>query len=112
MRDYPGRGGKGLRPTLCIATCGAFGGQSEDAVEIATAVEMFHNAFLIHDDIEDESINRRGRRCMHLEHGIPLAVNTGDSLNLAAIETVLKNILTLGLARTLALINEIIRMCR
>jgi geranylgeranyl diphosphate synthase type II len=112
MREYPARGGKGLRPTLCIATCGAFGGQSEDAVQIATAVEMFHNAFLIHDDIEDESINRRGKRCLHTEHGIPLAVNAGDSLNLLAVETVLRNIDRLGLARTLAMIDEIIRMCR
>ncbi len=112
MREYPARGGKGLRPTLCIATCGAFGGHSEDAVQIATAVEMFHNAFLIHDDIEDESINRRGKRCLHTEHGIPLAVNAGDSLNLLAVDTVLKNIDGLGLARTLALIDEIIRMCR
>lgn len=112
MREYPGRGGKGLRPTLCIATCSAFGGQDEDAVLIATAVEMFHNAFLIHDDIEDESINRRGKRCLHAEHGIPLAINAGDSLNLLAVETVLRNIESLGLARTLALIHEIIRMCR
>ena len=112
MRDYPARGGKGLRPTLCIATCGAFGGHSEDAVQIATAVEMFHNAFLIHDDIEDESINRRGRQCLHTQHGIPLAVNAGDSLNLLAVETVLGNIAGLGLARTLALIEEIIHMCR
>lgn len=112
MREYPARGGKGLRPTLCIATCGAFGGHSEDAVQIATAVEMFHNAFLIHDDIEDESINRRGKPCLHTAHGIPLAVNTGDSLNLLAVETVLRNIDRLGLARTLAMIDEIIRMCR
>ena len=112
MREYPARGGKGLRPTLCIATCGAFGGNGEDAVRIATAVEMFHNAFLIHDDIEDESVNRRGKRCLHTEHGIPLAVNAGDALNLLAVETVLSNIDGLGLARTLALIHEIIRMCR
>jgi len=112
MREYPARGGKGLRPTLCVATCGAFGGHSEDAAKIASAVEMFHNAFLIHDDIEDESINRRGKPCLHTEYGIPLAVNAGDALNLLAVETVLGNIDRLGLARTLALIDEIIRMCR
>jgi geranylgeranyl diphosphate synthase type II len=112
MREYPARGGKGLRPTLCVAACGAFGGHREDAVLIAAAVEMFHNAFLIHDDIEDESIRRRGKRCLHIQHGIPLAVNAGDSLNLLAVETVLRNIDGLGLARTLALIEEIIRMCR
>ena len=112
MREYPSRGGKGLRPTLCIATCGAFGGHSEDAVRIAAAVEMFHNAFLIHDDIEDESLRRRGQRCLHVEHGIPLAVNAGDGLNLLAVETVLTNIERLGLARTLTMIHEIIHMCR
>lgn len=112
MRDYPARGGKGLRPTLCIATCGAFGGQSEDAVRIAAAVEMFHNAFLIHDDIEDESLERRGRSCLHIEHGVPLAVNAGDALNLLAVDTVLGNIERLGLTRTLAMMEEIIRMCR
>jgi geranylgeranyl diphosphate synthase, type II len=112
MREYPARGGKGLRPTLCIATCGAFGGQREDAVRIAAAVEMYHNAFLIHDDIEDESLERRGRICLHIEHGVPLAVNAGDGLNLLAVNTVLGNIERLGLTRTLALMEEIIRMCR
>ena len=112
MRDYPGRGGKGLRPTLCIASCGAFGGQHEDALPVAAAVEMFHNAFLIHDDIEDDSINRRGEPCLHVKHGIGLAVNAGDSLNLLAVETVFKNIEELGLARTLGLMGEIIAMCR
>lgn len=112
MREYPSRGGKGLRPTLCIATCGAFGGHGDDAVRIAAAVEMFHNAFLIHDDIEDESIHRRGKACLHTEHGIPLAVNAGDGLNLLAVDTVLSNIDGLGLARTLALIREVIHMCR
>ena len=112
MRDYPSRGGKGLRATLCMAACGAFGGRAEDAVRTAAAVEMFHNAFLIHDDIEDESISRRGTPCLHGEHGIPLAINAGDALNLQAVETVLTNIERLGLARTLGLIHEVIRMCR
>ena len=112
MRDYPQRGGKGLRATLCMASCGAFGGRAEDALRTSAAIEMFHNAFLIHDDIEDESISRRGASCLHGRHGIPLAINAGDAMNLQAVETVLSNIERLGLARTLALIQEIIRMCR
>jgi geranylgeranyl diphosphate synthase, type II len=112
MRDYPRRGGKGLRPTLCMAACGAFGGRAEEAVRISAAIEMFHNAFLIHDDIEDESDSRRGEDCLHVAHGIGLAVNAGDGLNLLAIEAVLSNIENLGLARTLGLIHEIIHMCR
>lgn len=112
MADYPGRGGKGLRPTLCVAACGAFGGQPREAVRIAAALEMFHNAFLIHDDIEDESDFRRKDPCLHVQHGIGLAVNAGDGLNLQALEAVLSNIPSLGLTRTLAMIHEIINMCR
>lgn len=112
MRDYPRRGGKGLRPTLAMATCGAFGGQSEDAVRISAAIEMFHNGFLIHDDIEDESEFRRGIGCLHTLHGVPLAVNAGDGMNLLAVDAVLSNIERLGLARTLALMHEVIHMCR
>ncbi|MGH2537019.1 MAG: polyprenyl synthetase family protein [Candidatus Promineifilaceae bacterium] len=112
MRDYPGREGKGLRPTLTLATCVAFGGRSEDALRAAAAIELFHNGFLVHDDVADESIYRRGRHALHELHGVGLAINTGDAMHLLAVDTVLSNLDTLGLARTLALIEEILRMCR
>jgi len=112
MRDYPVREGKGLRPTLTIASCMALGGASEDAVRAAAAIELFHNGFLIHDDVADESTHRRGLATMHEAHGIGIAVNTGDALNLFAVDTVLSNLPTLGLARTLGLIHEIVHMCR
>ena len=112
MRDYPMREGKGLRPTLTIATCGAIGGRNEDAVRAAAAIELFHNGFLVHDDIADESLHRRNEPTLHLAHGVGLAVNTGDALNLLAIDTVLSNLPTLGLARTLGLIHEVMHMCR
>src|SRR5438105_192315 len=60
LADYPLRAGKGLRPALCLATCGAFGGRTDDALPSAVALELFHNAFLVHDDVEDESVHRRG----------------------------------------------------
>lgn len=112
LADYPARGGKGLRPTLTIAACGALGGRPQDAVRSAAAMELFHNGFLIHDDISDESTHRRGRPTMHERHGVGLAVNAGDALNLLAVDAVLSNLDGLGLARTLALINEILHMCR
>ena len=112
IRDYPGRGGKGLRPTLTIATCVALGGRSEDAVRTAAAIELFHNAFLVHDDIADESTHRRSGETMHEMVGVGLAVNTGDAMNLLAVDTVLSNLASVGLARTLGLIHEIIHMCR
>jgi len=112
MREYPAREGKGLRPTLTIATCCALGGRDEDAVRTAAAVELFHNGFLVHDDIADESTHRRNEPTLHEAHGIGLAVNTGDAMNLLAVDAVLSNLPTLGLARTLGLIHEIMHMCR
>jgi len=112
MRDYVTREGKGLRPTLTIATCMALGGRMEDGVRAAAALEMFHNGFLVHDDIADESTHRRGKPTLHMAHGVGLAVNAGDAMNLFAVDLVLSNLPTLGLARTLGLIHEIMHMCR
>jgi geranylgeranyl diphosphate synthase type II len=112
IRAYPTRQGKGLRPTLTIAACAAFGGRPEDAARIAAALELFHNGFLVHDDIADESTHRRGQPTLHVRHGLGLAVNAGDGLNLLAIDAVLSNLETLGLARTLGLIHEVLHMCR
>lgn len=72
--------GKQLRPALCIAACSAVGGKAGAALHAATAIEMFHNFTLIHDDIEDGSCMRRGRPCMHMKYGLPLALNAGDGL--------------------------------
>src|SRR5262245_47754117 len=58
MLEYPLREGKGFRPALCLAVCQACGGRLEEALDTAVALEMFHNAFLIHDDIEDQSESR------------------------------------------------------
>jgi len=72
--------GKLLRPALCLASCKAVGGRVSCAVPAATAIEMFHNFTLIHDDIEDGSLRRRGKPCMHIKYGLPLALNAGDGL--------------------------------
>lgn len=72
--------GKRLRPALCLLSCEAVGGKKADAAPAATAIEMFHNFTLIHDDIEDCSQMRRGRPCMHVKYGVPLAINAGDGL--------------------------------
>ena len=112
MRDYVQRPGKGLRPTLVIATCLALGGRIDDGVRAAAALEMFHNGFLVHDDIADESTHRRGLPTLHEAHGIGLAVNAGDAMHLFAVDMTLSNLATLGLARTLGLIHEILHMCR
>lgn len=80
LPDYPLRPGKGLRPALCLATCQAFGGSLDDALDAAVSIEILHNAFLVHDDIADESVRRRGRPTLHRAFGVPLALNAGDAL--------------------------------
>src|SRR4051794_40782892 len=60
VAEYPSRAAKGIRPALCLATCRAHGGRTEDALGAAVAIELLHNAFLVHDDICDGALLRRG----------------------------------------------------
>src|SRR5207244_3449628 len=96
VAGYPRRGGRMLRPSLCIATARAFGAKLEVAVRSAVALELLHNAFLVHDDVEDDSDVRRGRPTLHTLHGVPLAVNVGDALALLGLRAVTDNQATLG----------------
>jgi geranylgeranyl diphosphate synthase type II len=88
VRSYPSRPGKAIRPALCLATCRAFGGRDDDALQPAVAIEMLHNAFLVHDDVADGSLRRRGRPTLPAEHGAGLALNAGDALAILANRTV------------------------
>ena len=84
------RGGKRFRPAICLLCCEAVGGKPEKAMPVAAAIELFHNLTLIHDDIEDNSLLRRGKPCLHIEHGIPLALNAGDGLFMMNWKSVLR----------------------
>jgi geranylgeranyl diphosphate synthase type II len=97
LSSYLTRSGKGIRPALCLATCRAFGGNEADALASATAIEMLHNAFLVHDDVEDESELRRGLPTMHAEHGVPIAVNAGDMLTALSVRILRDNTPRLGM---------------
>jgi geranylgeranyl diphosphate synthase, type II len=79
-RAYPSRPGKAIRPALCVATSRAFGGRDRDILPVAVAIELLHNAFLVHDDIVDGSERRRGRPTLSAEYGLGLALNAGDAL--------------------------------
>jgi geranylgeranyl diphosphate synthase, type II len=79
-RVYPSRPGKALRPALCVATSRAFGGSDGQILPVAVAIELLHNAFLVHDDIVDGSERRRGRPTLPAEFGVGLALNAGDAL--------------------------------
>lgn len=112
VTDYPLRGGKMMRPSLCIAAARMFGASIEAALHTAVAIELLHNALLIHDDIEDGSEQRRGRPTLHQLHGVPLALNAGDMLTLMAIRPLLDNRSQMGETLALRLIAETERMAR
>jgi geranylgeranyl diphosphate synthase, type II len=106
LASYLSRTGKGIRPALCLATCRAYGGDAADALASATAIEMLHNAFLVHDDIEDDSDLRRGRPTMHAEHGVPIAVNAGDMLTALSVRLLRDNLPALGAPLTWRVYDE------
>lgn len=93
---YLERGGKGLRPALCLATCSAFGGQEEHALPSAAAIELIHTALLVHDDVEDDSEVRRGEPTLHRHFGRALAINAGDGLAVIALGALRDNERLLG----------------
>ena len=108
--DYPLRDAKGLRPALCIAACRAQGGQLQAVTPSAAVLELYHNAFLIHDDIEDQSELRRGKPTLHLQHGVPIAVNVGDAMLALALQPLLDNTRLLGLGRSLRILQSVAHM--
>lgn len=112
MLDYPLRDAKGLRPALCIATSRALGGGLEAVLPSAALLELYHNAFLIHDDVEDGSEQRRDRPTLHREHGVPVAINVGDGMLALALEPLLDNLRVVGLGKALRIMQTIARMAR
>jgi geranylgeranyl diphosphate synthase type II len=84
-REWLAREGKRWRPFLTVAAYQALStaGESslpEDLKRIAVAIECFHKASLIHDDIEDNDALRYGQKTLHEEHGVAVALNVGDLL--------------------------------
>jgi geranylgeranyl diphosphate synthase, type II len=110
VADYPRRGGKLLRPSLCLATARATGASLDDAIASAVAIELMHNALLVHDDVEDASDERRGTPTLHALHGVPLAVNAGDAMGLLSLMPLKDNVHRLGLATALRVFEETERM--
>ncbi len=84
MREYPSRSGKALRPALCLSAGHAFGAEPDSLLGVAVAIELLHNAFLIHDDIVDGSEMRRGRPTLAASHGLGVALNAGDGVAMLA----------------------------
>jgi geranylgeranyl diphosphate synthase type II len=82
-------GGKRIRPVLCVAAAEAAGGNPEDAVPAACALEMVHTYSLIHDDLPamDDDALRRGKPTCHMAFDEATAILTGDALLTLAFQT-------------------------
>jgi len=72
--------GKRLRARLALASVEALGGFRRDAIAWAAAVELLHNASLVHEDIQDGDRMRRGRPTLWVQNGPAQAINAGDTL--------------------------------
>lgn len=81
--------GKRIRPALCLVACEALGGDARAAVPFAMAIELMHNFFLVHDDIEDGDQFRRGRPSCWVKYGLAHGVNIGDYLYAKVFEALL-----------------------
>ncbi len=104
--------GKMLRPTLCLLVFDALTGSHKDALPVAAAIEMIHNFTLIHDDIEDNDLERRGRPTAWAIWGKPLAINVGDFLYTLAFKcTYQLNSTQFTAERTLATLGLITESC-
>lgn len=84
-------GGKRIRPAICLITCEALGGNHENALHFAMAVEILHNMFLLHDDIEDGDTIRRDKPTVWVKYGIANAINAGDYLIAIAYRAILSS---------------------
>jgi len=97
--------GKHLRPIIVLAACESMGGNPEDALDAAVAVELLHTFTLVHDDIMDADTWRRGRETVHKKWNSSSAILSGDALLVLAYQSLIRT--KTGDIRTLSeLFNE------
>ncbi|MFL2698055.1 MAG: polyprenyl synthetase family protein [Gammaproteobacteria bacterium] len=73
-----GSGGKRIRPTLCILTAKALSYKGKELIDLSAAIELLHTATLIHDDVVDESLIRRGKDSVQIRWSNAHGVLVGD----------------------------------
>ncbi|TDH29173.1 polyprenyl synthetase family protein [Segetibacter sp. 3557_3] len=79
-------GGKRIRPVMCLMGNELFDAIKPDAYHVATAIELFHNFTLIHDDIMDKAPLRRGMKTVHEQYGENTALLSGDVMLIKAYD--------------------------
>ncbi len=120
--DFLAKGGKYSRPFITLAAYDAVTGGhctesdnpsqatrrlSDSVFHTALSIESFHKASLVHDDIQDGDEYRYGRPTLHLEHGVPTAINVGDFLIGLGYRLVSQNIHQLGADTAADILNKL-----
>jgi geranylgeranyl diphosphate synthase type II len=100
--------GKRIRPVMCLMGNELFGDIVPDAYEVATAIELFHNFSLVHDDIMDKAPLRRGMPTLHEKYNFSTALLAGDVMLVVAYDY-LNKIHSRYLNRILRLFNQTAR---
>lgn len=98
-------GGKRVRPQLALLATKLFGGNEEDVLPAALALEVFHNFTLLHDDVMDKAQVRRGRPTVHVRWNANTAILSGDQMMIEAYK-LLSRVPEKKLAKTLRLFNQ------
>ena len=98
-------GGKRVRPQLAMIACQMFGGNEEEALPAALALEVFHNFTLLHDDVMDKADMRRGRPTVHVKWNENTAILSGDQMLIEAYK-LLSDVPSDKLPKVLRLFNK------
>lgn len=110
VSDYPRRKGKYLRPSLLLLTAQAMGAERQKALNTAAAMQMSEDWILGHDDIEDDSPDRRGLPSLHKIYGNELAINAGDALHMIMWRVLFENFSSLDKNLAKKIIEEFYTM--
>ncbi|OGO04775.1 MAG: hypothetical protein A2Y73_00140 [Chloroflexi bacterium RBG_13_56_8] len=110
VSEYPSRKGKYVRPALLLLTAAAMGCPEEMAIKTAAAMQISEDWLLCHDDVEDDSLLRRGGPTLHRVYGKELAINAGDALHVLQWKVLADNLQVLGEQKSWAIMDEFYRI--
>jgi geranylgeranyl diphosphate synthase type II len=105
--DYPFQYSKMLRPTVCISVARAVGGMGNEALTSASALELYHNALLTHNDIGYASNMQQAQRTVEQRIEILRNINGGEAIDVLALGLMLENLSVLGVGKALSILHEI-----
>lgn len=107
---YPKRKGKYFRPSMVMLTGEAMGVPRELLLNTAAAQQISEEWILIHDDVEDDSAQRRGEASLHYVYTKELAINAGDALHVLMWTMLQDNVMILGAQKSIEIMAEFSRM--